>query len=197
MTKEVHQMEVKSHMHGDRMMCEAGVLAGLIIIATILDLFGFLFLLTSKNPVFFIGIGFTVVFAIWFGWKGILAAYLGCLLSGLLALPLTPEWLLLFAVADAVQVAIPVLVFHLTGADPALTSVKDVILFVFFGCIINTIVSGLLGTYILSTTGIVPSGQFVPFFEMWMVGDMMAIFLISTIILSFGTPYMREKGWIH
>gem|GEM_PF-3851581 len=29
-----------------------------------------------------------------------------------------------------------------------------------------------------------------------MVGDMMAIFLISTIILSFGTPYMREKGWI-
>ena len=197
MIEEVHQMEVKSHVHGDRIMCDVGVLVGLTIITTILDLFGFLFLLTSKNPVFFIGIGFTVVFAIWFGWKGILAAYLGCLFSGLLALPLTPGWLLLFAVADAVQVAIPVLVFHLSGADPALKSVKDVTLFLLFGCIINTVVSGLIGTYILSTTGIAPSRQFVPFFEMWIIGDMMAIFLISTIILSFGTPYMREKGWIH
>jgi len=189
-------MEVKSQVQGNRIFGDIGILTGLTIIATILDLFGFLFLLTSNNPVFFIGIGFTVIFAIWFGWKGVLAAYLGCLISGLLALPLTPEWLLVFAVSDAVQVAIPALVFNLSGADPALKSVKDVSLFLVFGCIINTMVSGLLGTYILSITGILATGQFIPFFEMWIVGDMMAIFLISTIILSFGTPYMREKGWI-
>ncbi len=63
-----------------------------------------------------------------------------------MTLPLTPEWLLLFAVSDAVQVAIPALVFNLSGADPALRSVKDVSLFLDFGCIINTAVSSLWGT---------------------------------------------------
>jgi|GEM_PF-5716820 len=64
-------MEVKTHMPGDRIISDLGILAGLTINTTNLDLFGFLFLLTSKNPVFFIYIRFTVVFAIWFGWNGV------------------------------------------------------------------------------------------------------------------------------
>ncbi len=40
-------------MPGDRNISDLGILAGLTIITTNLDLFGFFFLLTSKNPVFF------------------------------------------------------------------------------------------------------------------------------------------------
>jgi integral membrane sensor domain MASE1 len=94
------------------------------------------------------------------------------------------------------QVAVPTLAFRLSGANPALGSVKDVSLFLIFGCTLNTILSGLIGTYVLCTTGVIPAGQFVQFFEMWIVGDMMAIFIISTILFSFGTPYIRAKGWI-
>ncbi|HWQ64982.1 MAG TPA: hypothetical protein VN429_11240 [Methanospirillum sp.] len=189
-------MDTTSEMAGERIVAAIGLALGLTIITTILDLFGFHFLLTSKNPVFFIGIGFVVVIAIWFGWKGVLAGYLGCFLGALLTLPIAPEWVFVFALSEGVQVAVPALAFRLSGANPALRSVKDVSLFLIFGCILNTILSGLIGTYVLCTTGVTPAGQFISFFEMWIVGDMMAIFIISTILLSFATPYMRAKGWI-
>lgn len=175
---------------------DLGILLVLTLITTFLDLYGVQLYIDYENPIFFIGIGFIVVFGIWYGWKGILAAFLGCFFGALISLQMSPEWALVIGLAQGIQVAIPVLVFRVFSLDAALKSAKDISLFFLSGCILNTLINCTIGIYVLFVTENVTSQDYLYYFGVWTGGDMVMIFLISPILLSFGTPYMRAKGWL-
>lgn len=175
---------------------DLGIVLVLTLINTILSIQGKLFDITPKNPAFFIAIAFMVVFGIWFGWRGILAAYLGCLFGVLISLPISIGWAMAFSLADALEVAIPVIAFRFFSVDPALKSRKDIGVYVLFGIVLNSVTGAIGGTLIVFMAGINKSSSMLTYFGTWIGGDMVLIFLITSLMLSFGTPYLRRKGWL-
>lgn len=148
-----------------------------------------------KNPIYFIAIAFMVVFGLWYGWRGVLAAYLGGFFGFLLTVHTSLEWTLIFSLCNGIQVAVPVIAFRLFKADAALKTVKDIGVFFLFGNVLNILAGGAYGTIILVMAGINHSDTLFSDFGMWVAGDMLLIFLISPVMLSLGTPYMRKNWW--
>lgn len=181
---------------------DIGILAVLTLITILLSVPGKVFNLSQKNPAFFIAIAFMVAFGIWYGWKGILATYLGCffallIIATMMALPSIPYlWALVFSLADAIEVAIPALAFWYFKANPDIRRIKDLTIYLIFGLILNTLVGAFVGTMIVFSSGMNKTPDMVAYLASWAGGDMILIFLITSLLLSFGTPYLRAKGWL-
>jgi integral membrane sensor domain MASE1 len=174
---------------------ETGILLVLVLISTLLSINGKVFNIAPNTPAFFIAIAFMVPFGIWYGWRGVLAAYLGCLCAMLITLPSIPVgWAMVFSLADMAEVAIPAVAFWYFKADPALKTIRDMGIYLVFGIVINSLAGAFIGTMTVFMAGINKYDSVLVSFGSWAGGDMVLIFLITSILLSFGTPILRRKG---
>ncbi|QBD83168.1 hypothetical protein EPA93_47305 [Ktedonosporobacter rubrisoli] len=149
----------------------------------------------------FIGIGFGIPFAIWFGGWAFVIAYIGNfvgagLLTGtpfLVALP--------FGAADLIQLGLPMLLYRLFanrfGVSPIGKDVYTVRGFIFFlicAVIPNNVIGGLYGNFILVAGGLNKPELLVPGWFTWSISNMIVTAVIGSILLATLGPVVERFG---
>jgi hypothetical protein len=144
----------------------------------------------------FIAIAFMVLFTLWFGAYGTIAAYVGTLVSGFFAseqLGLHPEVAIIWAVAGLVSVLIPLVAFRIVKVDLSLERQRDQVMFLLFGVLINNIAGAAWGVLTLSFANIIKTSETVSFFSTWLIGSCIVTILIVPFALRYLTPKIRQS----
>ncbi len=74
-----------------------------------------------------------------------MAAYAGCFIGAGLLSGISADVSLFWSLADFWQVLIPLVAFRYFGADPALTSRRDLVIALFFGVLLNNLCGAVWG----------------------------------------------------
>jgi hypothetical protein len=169
---------------------------GLIIINMLLARFAVLVLPFSGTPgvsSLYIAIAFMILFTLWFGGYGAIAAYAGCFIgSGVLGgVPLSVNWY--WSLSGLWQVVIPLVAFRLLHVDPALDKRRDLLVFVIFGLVINNAFGALWGTVTLAVGHVISWSDVTPAFFAWFIGNVIVTVLIVPLALRHITPRIRKS----
>jgi integral membrane sensor domain MASE1 len=149
----------------------------------------------------FVGIGFGIPFAIWFGGWGLIIGYIGSFIgAGILAG--TPLLLCIpFAFVDWIQFGIPILAYRglaaKIGLDPLgkdVYTLKGILFFIVFGCILPNGLGAFYGVTILRLGGLVPPDAFWPAITAWWIGNMVVSIIIAPVLLRVLTPVIERYG---
>jgi hypothetical protein len=172
------------------------LMLGLIIINTLLARFAILALPFSGAPgvsSLYIAIAFMILFSLWFGGYGAIAAYVGCFIgSGVLGgIPLSVNWY--WSLSGLWQVLIPLVVFRLLRVDLALDRRHDLLIFVIFGLVINNAFGALWGTVTLAIGHVIAWAAVMPAFFAWFIGNIIVTALIVPLALRHLTPRIQKS----
>jgi hypothetical protein len=139
-------------------------------------------------------IAIMIVFTLWFGGWGAIAAYLGCFIgSGILTqMPLGVN--LYFSLADLWEVLIPLAAFIAFKADIGLSSKRDWIILVVFGWLLNNLVGAAWGSAALALGGVNSWSGFAKSFFSWFLGDLAVNIILTSLLLKYMTPVIRRMG---
>jgi hypothetical protein len=149
---------------------------------------------------FYVVVALMIVFALWFGMWGAMAAYAGCFIGAGLLSGIPPGVNLFWSLADFWQVLIPLIAFRYFLADPALRSRRDLAVVLLFGVILNNLCGALWGTLTLAIGGVIPWTGVVPAFFVWWLGNSVVCLILVLPILYIFTPIVRShelfvEGW--
>jgi integral membrane sensor domain MASE1 len=150
---------------------------------------------TGGVALVYIAVAFMILFTLWFGAYGAIAAYVGTLLAGVLtteSLLQHPEIAIIWAVAGLLQVLIPLVAVRTFDVDITLESRRDWTIVLLFGILINNLVGAAWGAFTLSllpgtTTNI------TGVFSTWLVGNIIVTILIVPLALRFCTGRVRRS----
>jgi hypothetical protein len=142
----------------------------------------------------YVAVAFMILFTLWFGAYGAIAAYVGTLVgAGLLTsdkLMLNPGIALLWAVAGLLQVLIPLVALRTFDFDLNLESRRDWTLLLLFGVLINNVVGAAWGAWTLS---LIAPGTFGSIFATWLIGNIIVTLLILPASLKFFTRKIQRS----
>jgi len=168
---------------------------GLIIINTLLARFAVLALPFAGAPGvsgLYIAVAFMILFALWFGGYGAIAAYAGCFIgAGVLSgIPVQVNWY--WSLAGLWQVLIPLVAFRMLNADLALSKRRDILIFVIFGVLVNNAFGTLWGTVTLAVGNMIAWAEVTPAFVAWCIGNIVVTAVIVPLALFYGTPRIQK-----
>lgn len=142
----------------------------------------------------YIAVAFMILFTLWFGAYGAIAAYAGTLAgSGLMAsesLSQHPEVAALWALAGLFQVLIPLVAVRSFGVNLSLENPRDYTYILLFGVIINNLIGAAWGVWTLSLAETVTFGSA---FTSWFIGNAVICILIVPFGLKLFTPRMEKS----
>jgi len=171
------------------------LLIALIIINTLLARFAVIVLPFGGAPgvsSLYIAIAFMILFTLWFGGYGVIAAYVGCFIgSGVLSgIPSDVNWY--WSLSGLWQVLIPLVAFRMLSVDPGLGKRRDIIIFVVFGLVINNAFGALWGTVTLAIGNMIAWADVTPAFFAWFIGNVIVTAVIVPLALRAGTPHIQK-----
>lgn len=141
----------------------------------------------------YIAVAFMILFTLWFGAYGAIAAYVGTLAgSGLMiseSLSQHPEVAVVWALAGLFQVLIPLVAVRSFGVNPALEEPRDYTYILIFGVIVNNLVGAAWGVWTLHLAEPVP---FETAFPAWFIGNAVICILIVPLFLKLFTPVITK-----
>lgn len=146
--------------------------------------------------VLYVAVAFMILFTLWFGAYGAIAAYAGTLIgSGLLASdPAIPAGVAIYwSIAGLLQVLIPLVALRTFEVDLSLENRRDWTLLLLFGVLINNIVGAAWGAYTLALGNVITTGEVGNVFFLWLVGNIIVTILIVPIALRHFTPKVRKS----
>jgi hypothetical protein len=142
----------------------------------------------------FPAVAFMILFTLWFGGYGAIAAYVGTLVgSGLMAsevLSQNPGVAVLWAVAGLLQVLIPLVAVRSFEVDLTMENRRDYTYIILFGVVVNNIVGAAWGAWSLA---FVEPGAMGSIFVTWLVGNIIVTILIVPLALKLFTPTARKS----
>jgi integral membrane sensor domain MASE1 len=142
----------------------------------------------------FPAIAFMILFTLWFGGYGAIAAYSGTLLgAGLLGSEIllkNPQVAIIWAVAGLLQVLIPLVAVRSFEIDLTLENRRDVSLIILFGVVINNIIGAAWGAW---TLGLVEPGMMGSIFSTWLIGNVIVTILLVPVALKVFTPKLQKS----
>lgn len=144
---------------------------------------------TSGVAYVYIAVAFMILFTLWFGAYGAIAAYIGSLLGGVLTTPgflQHPEIAVIWAVAGLLQVLIPLIAVRKFEVDLTLPNRRDWTIILLFAVLINNLVGAAWGAFTLSLLGPV---NVAGVFSTWLVGNI----IITIIIVPLALRFLTEK----
>lgn len=148
---------------------------------------------TGGIALVYIAVAFMILFTLWFGAYGAIAAYIGTLLGGVLtteSLLQRPEIAVIWAVAGLLQVLIPLVAVRKFGVDLTLQNRRDWTIILLFAVLINNVVGAAWGAYTLSLLGPV---NIAGVFSTWLVGNIIISILIVPLALRFCTEKVSKS----
>ena len=167
----------------------------LILINTALAWISVTFFRTGTSGVayVYIAVASMILFTLWFGLYGAIAAYAGTFLGGVLTTPALlqrPEIALLWAVAGFLQVIIPLVAVRKLEVDLALPERRDWTIVILFAVLINNLAGAAWGAFTLSLAGpvAIPS-----VFATWLVSNIIVTLLIVPLALRFLTEKVSRS----
>jgi hypothetical protein len=133
-----------------------------------------------------------ILFTLWFGGYGAIAAYVGCFIgSGVLAgIPINVTWY--WSLSGLWQVLIPLVAFRMLNVDLTLAKRRDMMIFVIFGLVINNAFGALWGTVTLAIGNLIAWAEVTPAFSAWFIGNIIVTALIVPLALRYGTPHIQR-----
>ena len=142
----------------------------------------------------YIAVAFMILFTLWFGAYGAIAAYAGTLVGlGLLAsdtLAHNPEIAVFWAIAGLLQVLIPLAAVRSFDVNLSMESPRDYTYVLLFGVLINNLIGAAWSTWWISLAETVNMGAV---FSSWLVGDVIVCALIVPLALRHLTPRVRRS----
>lgn len=151
---------------------------------------------TSGIAYIFPAVAFMILFTLWYGAYGAIAAYVGTLLgSGLLAteiLAKNPAIAVVWAFAGLIQVLIPLIAVRHFEIDLTLGNRRDISLFILFGVVINNLVGAVWGAFTLGMVLDTP-GAMGSIFSAWLIGNVIVTLLIVPVALRIITPKIEKS----
>lgn len=146
--------------------------------------------------VLYFAVAFTILFTLWFGAYGAIAAYAGTLIgSGLLsgnpAIP--PVVAIYWSIAGLLQVLIPLVAFRTFKVDLTLENRRDWTLLLLFGVLINNIVGAAWGAWTLAFGNVIAASQIGSVFTLWLIGNIIVTIIIVPLALRYGTPGVQKS----
>jgi integral membrane sensor domain MASE1 len=151
---------------------------------------------TSGIAYIFPAVAFMILFTLWYGAYGAIAAYVGTLVgSGLLAteiLAKNPAIAVLWALAGLIQVLIPLIAVRRFEIDLTLGNRRDISLLILFGVVINNLIGAAWGAFTLGLVLDTP-GAMGSTFSAWLIGNVVVTLLIVPIALILVTPKIEKS----
>jgi len=148
---------------------------------------------TDGASLIYLAVAFMILFTLWFGAYGAIAAYVGTLLGGMVAavtLQQHPEIALFWAVAGLLQVLIPLIAVRVLRVDLRMVSRRDWTVVLLFAVLINNLVGAAWGAFALS---LISSGTTAGIFSSWLVGNIIITILIVPLALRFFTEKVQRS----
>ena len=148
---------------------------------------------TSGVAYVYIAVAFMILFTLWFGAYGAIAAYVGTLLAGVLSTASLLKHLeiaVIWAVAGLLQVLIPLVAVRMFEVDLTLENRRDWTIIILFAVLINNVVGAVWGVFTLSLLEPVTiPGAFLT----WLIGNIIITLLIVPLALRFGTVKVSKS----
>ena len=142
----------------------------------------------------FPAVAFTILFTLWFGGYGAIAAYVGTLVgSGVLIhenLAQHPEIAIIWAVAGLLQVLIPLVAVRSFEVDLCLGNRRDITHIILFGVLINNVVGAAWAAF---TLGLLDAGNLMHVFVPWLIGNMIVCLVLVPPLLKVFTPKLQKS----
>ena len=148
---------------------------------------------TGGIALVYIAVAFMILFTLWFGAYGAIAAYVGTLLAGVLtteSLLQHPEIAVIWAVAGLLQVLIPLVAVRMFGVDLTLAGRRDWTIILLFAVLFNNLVGAAWGVFTLSLLGPL---NIAGAFSTWLVGNIIITLLIVPLALRFLTEKVNKS----
>jgi hypothetical protein len=141
----------------------------------------------------YFAVAFMIVFTLWFGAWGAIAAYAGCIIgAGLSAMPFAVN--LYWSLADLWQVLIPLIAFKKFHADVGLKTKRDFLIFFIFGWLLNCLVGAIWGAIMLAVGGVYGWSEVALTLRTWFIGDLIVVIVITPLLLKYVTRYVVNRG---
>jgi hypothetical protein len=172
------------------------LLVALILINTVLARFAVLGIpLGGANGVstLFIAVAAMILFTLWFGAYGAVAAYIGGFIGAGVLSGISPEVSVYFALADLWQVLIPLVALRMLTVDLSLIRRRDIICFAAFGIVINNAFGALWGAVSLAIGNVILWTEIVPTMTGWFIGNVIVTALVVPLALRYGTQYIQKS----
>ncbi len=144
----------------------------------------------------YFAVAFMILFTLWFGLYGAIAAYAGTLIgSGLLSTdPVIPAGVAMYwSIAGLLQVVIPLVALRTFEVDLSLENRRDWTLLLLFGVLINNVVGAAWGAYTLALGNVITSSEIGSVFSLWLIGNIIVTVLIVPLALRHLTPKIRKS----
>jgi hypothetical protein len=142
----------------------------------------------------FIAVAFMILFTLWFGCYGAIAAYVGTLVgSGLLVsetLAQNPLVAILWAVAGLLQVLIPLVAVRSFDVDLSMENPRDYTYVILFGVIINNLIGAV---WAVGSLSLIETVNMTSAFTAWFIGNAIVCILIVPLALKVFTPRMQKS----
>jgi hypothetical protein len=145
----------------------------------------------------YFAVAFMIIFTLWFGAYGAIAAYVGTFLgsglfsSGMLSghLEITSIW----AMAGLFQVLIPLVALRSFDVDLSLENRRDWTLLLLFAVLINNVVGAAWGAWTLALGNIIQTSQMASVFFAWLMGNIIVTILIVPPVIRHLTPKVQKS----
>ena len=142
----------------------------------------------------YFAVAFMILFTLWFGAYGAIAAYAGTLIgSGLLNPAIPPVVAIYWSIAGLLQVLIPLVAFRTFNVDLTLENRRDWTLLLLFGVLINNIVGAAWGASTLALGNVIIASQIVSVFTLWLIGNIIVTIIIVPLALRHLTPKVQKS----
>jgi hypothetical protein len=172
------------------------LLIALIIINTLLARFAVIVLPFGGVPgvsTLYFAVAFMILFTLWFGAYGAVAAYVGCFIGAGVLSGIPPEVSVYWSLADLWQVLIPLVALRMLNVDLTLDKRRDIIVIVIFGIVINNAFGALWGTVMLAIGNVIAWAEVTPAFIGWFAGNVILTALIVPVALRHITPKIQKS----
>jgi len=149
--------------------------------------------LPASVSMVYIAVAFMLIFTLWFGMYGAIAAYVGTFIgTGLLSgMPVTTA--LYFSLSGLWQVLIPLITFRIFDVHVDMESRRDLFHLILFGTIINNLIGAAWGSVTLAIGGINVWSQVPSTFLLWFIGNVIATIIIVPLVLRHFTPRVEKS----
>ncbi|WML67194.1 MAG: hypothetical protein METHP_00696 [Methanoregula sp. SKADARSKE-2] len=148
----------------------------------------------SGVSVIYFAVAFMILFTLWFGMYGAIAAYVGTLIGSGLLNPTLPQAVAVYwSIAGLLQVLIPLIAFRSLDADLSLENRRDGTILILFGVLINNVIGAIWGTYTLALGGVIMPSDTISVFSAWLLGNILVTIIIVPIVLSRVSGRVRRS----
>ena len=142
----------------------------------------------------YFAVAFMILFTLWFGAYGAIAAYAGTLIgSGLLNPAIPPVVAIYWSIAGLLQVLIPLVAFRTFKVDLTLENRRAWTLLLLFGVLINNLAGAAWGAWTLGFGNVIAASQIGSVFTLWLIGNIIVTIIIVPLALRHLTPKVQKS----